>query len=70
MSHVTVEVYLEEFQDDELIEELEDRGYFVSEQEPEPNYNYILQEIYLLHRQGKDHQEQLRQLFWNVLGRM
>ena len=62
---VEVDVDLEDLDTDEMIEELQNRGYFVSE-----NYNEILQEIYLLHRQGKDYQEQLRQLFWNILGRM
>jgi hypothetical protein len=62
---VEVDVDLEDLDTDEMIEELQNRGYFVSK-----NYNEILQEIYLLHQQGKDHQEQLRQLFWNVLGRI
>ena len=35
MAYIQVEVSLEEFDDKELIDELEERGWFVSEDEPE-----------------------------------
>jgi len=35
MAYIQVEVRLEEFDDQELIDELEERGWFVSEDEPE-----------------------------------
>lgn len=35
MAYVTVDVGLEEFLDQELIDELEERGWYVSEDEPE-----------------------------------
>ena len=35
MAYIQVEVSLEEFDDQELIDELEERGWFVSEDEPE-----------------------------------
>ena len=34
MAYVSVEVSLEEFDDQELIDELEERGWYVSEDEP------------------------------------
>jgi hypothetical protein len=35
MAYIQVEVSLEEFDDQELVDELEERGWFVSEDEPE-----------------------------------
>ena len=35
MAYVSVEVSLEEFDDQELIDELEERGYYVGEDEPD-----------------------------------
>lgn len=35
MAYIQVEVSLEEFGDQELVDELEERGYYVSEDEPE-----------------------------------
>ncbi len=35
MAYISVEVSLEEFDDQELIDELESRGWYVSEDEPE-----------------------------------
>lgn len=35
MAYIEVDVNLEDFEDQELIDELEERGYYVSEDEPE-----------------------------------
>jgi hypothetical protein len=35
MAYISVEVELDEFDDQELIDELEERGYYVSEEDPD-----------------------------------
>lgn len=68
----------DEFNDDELIEELAYRGYVTFEKQEVPETSTIeidgiiesLTEIYLAKRTGKEYSKQLDDLIYNVLGRM
>jgi hypothetical protein len=64
---VEVEVDLDDFDDDELIEELERRGTGVMEY---GNGTEVLQTIYEKRRLGQDYQQELDQLIWLGLGRV
>ena len=72
---VDVSIDLEDFDTDDLIDELEDRGYDVTynaeEQDISGAYNKeILDQIYHLRRQNKDYQSELDILIYNILGRI
>ena len=63
---VEVEVDLDDFDDHELIDELERRGTGVMEY---GNGTEVLQTIYEKRRLGQDYQKELDQLIWLGLGR-
>jgi hypothetical protein len=64
---VEVEVELDDFDTDDLIEELERRGTGVMDY---GNGKEILETIYLKRRLGKDYQSELDKLIWLGLGRV
>jgi hypothetical protein len=64
---VEVEVDLDDFDDDELLDELERRGTGVMEY---GNGTEVLQAIYEKRRLGLDYQKELDQLIWLGLGRV
>ena len=64
---VEVEVDLDDFDDDELIDELERRGTGVIEY---GNGTEVLQSIYEKRRLGLNYQQELDQLIWLGLGRV
>ena len=63
---VEVEVELDDFDDEELLDELERRGSGVIEY---GNGTEVLQSIYEKRRLGLDYQKELDQLIWLGLGR-
>ena len=67
-TEVEVDVDLEEFDTDDLLEELELRGSLP----PEGNVNAkeLVEQMYYLHRQGRDCTHMLDPLFYSVLGRI
>ena len=67
-TEVEVEVDLESFDTDDLLEELELRGSLP----PEGNVNAkeLVEQMYYLHRQGRDCTHMLDPLFYSVLGRI
>ena len=67
-TEVEVEVDLVDFDTDDLLEELELRGSLP----PEANINAkeLVEQMYYLHRQGKDCTHLLDPLFYSVLGRI
>ena len=67
-TEVEVDVDLEEFDTDDLLEELEIRGALP----PEGNVDAkeLIEQMYYLHRQGKDCTHMLDPLFYSVLGRI
>jgi hypothetical protein len=67
-TEVEVEVDLEEFDTDDLLEELDSRGALP----PEGNVNAkeLVEQMYYLHRQGQDCTHMLDRLFYSVLGRI
>jgi hypothetical protein len=67
-TEVEVEVDLEEFDTDDLLEELELRGSLPPE--ADINAKELVEQMYYLHRQGKDCTHMLDPLFYSVLGRI
>jgi hypothetical protein len=64
---VEVDIDLEDFDTDELIEELERRGTGTVEY---GNGTEVLQAIYEKRRMNKDYQQELDQLIWLGLGKI
>jgi hypothetical protein len=64
---VEVDVDLEDFDDDELLEELERRGTGVMDY---GNGKDVLMSIYEKRRLGKDYQQELDHLIWLGLGKI
>jgi hypothetical protein len=67
-TEVEVDVDLEEFDTDDLLEELELRGALPAE--GNINAKELIEQMYYLHRQGQDCTYMLDQLFYSVLGRI
>ena len=67
-TEVEVDVDLVDFDTDDLLEELENRGSLP----PEGNINAreLVEQMYYLHRQDRDCTHMLDQLFYSVLGRI
>ena len=67
-TEVEVDVDLEEFDTDDLLEELDLRGALPPE--ADINAKELVEQMYLLHRQGRDCTHMLDPLFYSVLGRI
>ena len=67
-TEVEVEVDLEEFDTDDLLEELDSRGALP----PEGNVNAkeLVEQIYYLRRQGQSYEHLMDSLMYSVLGRI
>jgi hypothetical protein len=64
---VEIEITLEDFETEELIEELENRGSGVNDF---GDGKQLLETIYQKRRLGKDYQTELDQLIWRGLGKV
>ena len=70
-TEVEVDVDLSEFDTDDLIEELENRGLDYNTRGVDADeMRSLLEQIWINRRQGQDYQPQLDQLIWGVLGRV
>ena len=70
-TEVEVEVDLTDFETEDLIEELEDRGKFPERSGPGPyDTTELVEQIWMLRRNGRDYQHQLDDLIYNVTGRI
>ena len=70
-TEVEVDVDLDDFDDDDLIEEMERRGLALNTQFVDgDDMREILTELWLRRRTGRDYQAQLDQLIWHGLGRI
>ena len=67
-TEVEVDVDISEFDTDDLLEELEERGALPAE--GNVNAKELIEQMYYLHRQGQDCTHLLDQLFYSVLGRI
>ena len=67
MASMYVDIDLNDVDDDELIEELEARGYTVNEV---TNTDELLNKIYHLRRQNKPFETQLDEYIMNTLGKV
>lgn len=69
--YAEVEVDLSEFDTDDLVEELENRGYDYNTQGVDADaMRELLEQIWIRRRQGHDYQTSLDQLIWGVLGKV
>lgn len=67
---VEVDVDLDDFDTDDLIEELESRGLDYNTQGVDgDDMRLILEQVWLKRRQGQDYQQDLDQLIWGILGK-
>ena len=64
----TVEVDLDDFADEDLIDELEKRG--LGAEVPESTATELITSIYLKRRLGKDYQTELEQLIYQTIGKI
>lgn len=70
-TYVDVDVDLEDFDTDDLIEELENRGVDYNTNGVDGDeMRHLLEKIWLNRRQNKDYQRELDQLIYGVLGRV
>ena len=67
-TEVEIDVDLVDFDTDDLLEELESRGALPVE--GNASAKELIEQMYYLHRQGRDCTPMLDQLFYNVLGRI
>ena len=67
-TEVEVDVDLVDFDTDDLLDELENRGALPPE--ADINAKELVEKMYYLHRQGQDCTPMLDQLFYSVLGRI
>ena len=68
---VDVDVDLEDFDTDDLIDELERRGCDYNTQEVDGDWNReILEQIWLKRRMNQPFETELDQLIWHVVGRI
>jgi len=68
---VEVEVDLDDFDDDELIEELDRRGIDYNTKGVDADgMRELLEKIWLLRREGRDYQGSLDQLIYGILGKL
>jgi hypothetical protein len=68
-TEVEVEVDLTDFETEDLIEELEDRGQGMNGTGIYDSKE-LVEQIWMLRRNGKDYQHQLNDLIYNVTGRI
>ena len=68
-TEVEVDVDLADFETDDLIEELENRGYMTGSENSE-NSNELLSKIWQLRRQGRNYDRELDQLIYEILGKV
>lgn len=70
-TEVEVDVDLSDFETDDLIEELEERGELSSRTGPGPyDSKELVEQIWMLRRNGQNYQRQLDNLIYNVTGRI
>lgn len=64
-TEVEVDVSLEDFETEDLIDELENRGHLT-----DSNSKELFETIYQKRRLGQDYQQELDKLIYSVLGRI
>lgn len=67
-TEVEVDVSLSDFDTDDLIQELEDRGKMVDDSHTDSGT--LVRQIYEKRRLGHDYEQDLRDLIYNVLGKI
>lgn len=66
-----VHVNADDFEDDELVDELESRGYSINKDiDHDSTVNELIRHIFEKRRVGKDYQHELDDLIYTTLGRI
>ena len=69
-TEVEVDIDLDDFETDDLIEELKSRGHMVTDHNDGTTHNELLTKIWELRRLGKDYEAELDELLYKVLGKV
>ena len=69
-TEVEVEVDITEFDTEDLIEELEERGQYLGNSTSTYDSKELVEQIWMLRRNGRDYQQQLNELIYAVTGRI
>lgn len=71
-TEVEVDVDISDFDDDDLVDELESRGYTIVDNDDYNGYpgDGLLTQIYLLRKLGKPYERELEQYIWHTIGKM
>ena len=69
---VDVDIDLDNFDDEEIIDHLESRGYIVGDAVDSPGVNMveIVEVLYQQRRTGQDYQKTLDELIYHILGKI
>lgn len=67
-TEVEVDVSLSDFDTDDLIQELQDRGKMVDDSSTDSGT--LVKEIYKKRKLGQEYEQELRDLIYNVLGKI
>lgn len=68
---VEVDIDLSDFDTDDLIEELENRGVDYNTNGVDGDeMRSVLEQVWIKRRQGQDYQRELDQLIWGILGKV
>ena len=69
-TEVEVEVDLTDFETEDLIEELEERGEYPGNSTGLYDHKELVEQIWMLRRHCRDYQQQLNDLIYNVTGQI
>lgn len=70
MAYITVDVDLDQFDDDDLLDEVKYRNLSVSDYATSEQMNEIITAIWQKRREGKDYQKELDDLIYHGIGKI
>jgi hypothetical protein len=70
MAYVNIDIELEDFDDDDLIEEVKSRGFHVFEDYDATSTDEDLEQIYLLRRRGLPYDHLMDAYIYKILGKV
>ena len=70
MAYITVDVDLDQFDDDDLLDEVKHRNLPVSDYATDEQMNGIIRAIWQKRREGKDYQKELDDLIYHGIGKI
>jgi hypothetical protein len=70
MAYITVDVDLDQFDDEDLLDEVKHRNLSVSDYATSEQMNEIINTIWQKRREGKDYQKELDDLIYRGIGKI